>query len=270
MSARDASVYRCQHCGFASPKPGTCPDCRRTENAFHELVEERPQPRGPATTRRAGAPTGRPRPLRDIVLETRDRVGTGIGELDRVLGGGVVAGSLVLIGGDPGIGKCVTGDTRVLDPQTGAYWPITQWNERRAPVLALNPASLQLSVAMVSGFREQGVHEVVELETTLGRSLRCTPDHPLFTPDGWKAVRELKPGDRLAAPRELACFGDVSMAEAAIKLVAYTLSDGSAQSQISVTTELPEVVADLEQIAAAFDVELVAYDKPRNNARQYR
>ncbi len=105
MKARDTSVYRCQACGFASPKPGTCPDCRRTENVYRELVEERPAPRGAVAARRAGGPATRPRPLREVALESRDRVRTGIGELDRVLGGGVVAGSLVLIGGDPGIGK---------------------------------------------------------------------------------------------------------------------------------------------------------------------
>src|SRR3989475_4882194 len=55
--------------------------------------------------RRAPAAEGRPRPLRDITMERHDRVRTGIGELDRVLGGGVVRGSLVLVGGDPGIGK---------------------------------------------------------------------------------------------------------------------------------------------------------------------
>src|SRR2546426_6333117 len=103
MMARDASVYRCQECGFASPKPGTCPDCRRAGGSWVQLVEERPS--ASRTTRRAGAPAARPRPLKDISMERDDRVRTGIGELDRVLGGGVVRGSLVLIGGDPGGGK---------------------------------------------------------------------------------------------------------------------------------------------------------------------
>jgi len=76
---RATSVYRCQQCGFASPKPGTCPDCKR---ATGELV-----------------------PLAEVAMDHGDRTLTGIGELDRVLGGGVVRGSLVLIGGDPGIGK---------------------------------------------------------------------------------------------------------------------------------------------------------------------
>jgi DNA repair protein RadA/Sms len=65
-------------------------------------VEERAGPPG----RRPAAPAGtRPLPLRDVELERGDRVLTGIAELDRVLGGGVVRGSLVLVGGDPGVGK---------------------------------------------------------------------------------------------------------------------------------------------------------------------
>ena len=103
MTARDVSVYRCQQCGFASPKPGTCPDCRRATGDLVPLVEERAaSARGP---RRAATSPERPRPLREISLERGDRLATGLGELDRVLGGGVVRGSLVLIGGDPGIGK---------------------------------------------------------------------------------------------------------------------------------------------------------------------
>ena len=104
MSPRASAVYRCQECGFASPKPGTCPDCLRGAGAYVQLVEERTD--AAPRARRGGPPTsGRPQPLRDIVLEAGERVRTGIAELDRVLGGGVVRGSLVLIGGDPGIGK---------------------------------------------------------------------------------------------------------------------------------------------------------------------
>jgi DNA repair protein RadA/Sms len=104
VSPRATSVYRCQECGFASPKPGTCPDCLRAGGAYVALVEERAE--SPARGRRGGAPSpGRPQPLRDVVLEAGERLPTGIGELDRVLGGGVVRGSLVLIGGEPGAGK---------------------------------------------------------------------------------------------------------------------------------------------------------------------
>ena len=103
MTTRDASVYRCQECGFTSPKPGTCPDCRRSGNSWVQLVEERQV--SSRASRRSSVASGRPRALKDISMERDDRVRTGIGELDRVLGGGVVRGSLVLIGGDPGVGK---------------------------------------------------------------------------------------------------------------------------------------------------------------------
>jgi len=103
--ARATSVYRCQACGFAGPKPGTCPDCKAASagSNFVQLVEERAEP--VRSGRRATVASGRPTALKDVVMEQGDRQLTGIGELDRVLGGGVVRGSLVLIGGDPGIGK---------------------------------------------------------------------------------------------------------------------------------------------------------------------
>ena len=101
---RATSVYRCQQCGFASPKPGTCPDCKRATGELVPLVEERAAP-APSGRRAAVAAGTRPVPLADVAMEHGDRTLVGIAELDRVLGGGVVRGSLVLIGGDPGIGK---------------------------------------------------------------------------------------------------------------------------------------------------------------------
>ncbi|HEY2992307.1 MAG TPA: DNA repair protein RadA [Methylomirabilota bacterium] len=102
---RPTSIYRCQQCGFATPKPGTCPDCKRATGELVPLVEERAAPATPSARRGALAPGTRPVTLKDVVMERSDRTLTGIGELDRVLGGGLVRGSLVLIGGDPGIGK---------------------------------------------------------------------------------------------------------------------------------------------------------------------
>jgi DNA repair protein RadA/Sms len=100
------TVYRCQQCGFASPKFGTCPDCKRGTGELVQLVEERDAgERGGRGQRWNGEARTGPTRLVDVVVEAGDRTRTGIGELDRVLGGGVVRGSLVLIGGDPGIGK---------------------------------------------------------------------------------------------------------------------------------------------------------------------
>jgi DNA repair protein RadA/Sms len=101
--ARERSTYRCQECGLAAPKPGTCPDCARTGH-YVQLVEERAAPARSAA--RPGVGSSRPQLLGEIREDGGgQRVSSGMQEMDRVLGGGVVTGSLVLIGGDPGIGK---------------------------------------------------------------------------------------------------------------------------------------------------------------------
>jgi len=269
VSPRASSVYRCQECGFASPKPGTCPDCLRASGAYVQLVEERAE--APARARRGGAPaSGRPQPLKDVVLDAGERLPTGIAELDRVLGGGVVRGSLVLIGGEPGAGKCVAGDTRVFDPATGDYLPITALRDRATSVLSIDEKSLLLHRSSVQVFHERGIHRVIELRTRLGRTLRCTPDHPLLTEDGWQQAGSLKCGARIASPRTLPHFGHEAMTDESIKLIASILSDGSAQSAVDVTTALSGVQDDLRAIADAFGMRLTAYEKPRNAARQYR
>jgi DNA repair protein RadA/Sms len=101
-------VFSCSACGAQSPKwHGRCPGC----GEWNTLVEERaPAPgasaaRGRASGAAGGGPAARPVPLRDVAIERTPRLHTGIGELDRVLGGGLVPGSLVLLGGSPGIGK---------------------------------------------------------------------------------------------------------------------------------------------------------------------
>jgi DNA repair protein RadA/Sms len=95
------TIHVCQACGYQTPKwLGQCPDCR----AWGSLVEES-QAGGPAPRGLGGVAGAKPIPITEVSIETQLRARTGIGELDRVLGGGLVPGSLVLLGGDPGIGK---------------------------------------------------------------------------------------------------------------------------------------------------------------------
>jgi DNA repair protein RadA/Sms len=102
------TVFACQECGAQSQKwLGRCPEC----GAWNSLVEERSAPEAAATAasdiskRYSLAVTAGPQLYADIDTLVAERLTTGIGEFDRVLGGGVVPGSLVLIGGEPGIGK---------------------------------------------------------------------------------------------------------------------------------------------------------------------
>jgi DNA repair protein RadA/Sms len=99
------TVFACQECGSQSAKwLGRCPDC----GAWNSLVEERADESGgaPAGGHRYAVNGGAPARLyAEIEIEQHARLSTGIDEFDRVLGGGVVPGSLVLLGGEPGIGK---------------------------------------------------------------------------------------------------------------------------------------------------------------------
>ena len=93
------TVYTCQTCGYQSAKwLGKCPDC----SGWNTLVEEPVTKNEPS---RGGISSGGPTLFSEIVGAAEERTVTGISEFDRVLGGGLVAGSLVLIGGAPGIGK---------------------------------------------------------------------------------------------------------------------------------------------------------------------
>ncbi len=98
--ARQKTIYNCQNCGFQSPKwMGRCPDCQQ----WNTFVEELPV----ATSNHSHnlAEPGKPLKLSEVNSREEDRISCGLSELNRTLGGGVVPGSLILVGGDPGIGK---------------------------------------------------------------------------------------------------------------------------------------------------------------------
>lgn len=100
-----ASVFYCQNCGYESTKwMGQCPDCKEWNSFVEETISRQ-------ELKNAGGQSKRMREkteacvLSEITIQEEDKLLTGIDELDRVLGGGIVQGSLTLVGGDPGIGK---------------------------------------------------------------------------------------------------------------------------------------------------------------------
>lgn len=102
MAAKTKSVFFCSECGHESLKwLGQCPGCK----AWNTFVEEPAAKKSAAGVSPAGGKRAVPQKLSEVAETVQERVQTGIGELDRVLGGGIVPGSLVLVGGDPGIGK---------------------------------------------------------------------------------------------------------------------------------------------------------------------
>ena len=102
MKKKAKTIYSCQTCGYQAPKwMGKCPDCSTWDSFVEErmVVSARPGKAGVIS------PAATPVAIDSIQLDTEYRLHTNIQEFDRVLGGGLVFGTLILIGGDPGIGK---------------------------------------------------------------------------------------------------------------------------------------------------------------------
>ena len=102
MARKERKVYCCSECGAETPNwAGKCPSC----GAWNTLSELRIAPSAPASGAKLRSDRAVPRRLTELDVSEEIRISTGISELDRVLGGGAVVGSLVLVGGAPGIGK---------------------------------------------------------------------------------------------------------------------------------------------------------------------
>ncbi|MCR4748692.1 MAG: DNA repair protein RadA [Lachnospiraceae bacterium] len=103
MAKKESTVYFCNECGFESSKwMGQCPACKAWNTFVEEKVEKKA---GISGHRKHDITDSMPVSFDEISTRSEERTVTGIGELDRVLGGGIVSGSLTLVGGDPGIGK---------------------------------------------------------------------------------------------------------------------------------------------------------------------
>ncbi|RLB20731.1 MAG: DNA repair protein RadA [Deltaproteobacteria bacterium] len=99
MGKKPQSIYICQGCGYQAPKwMGRCPDCGQWNSLVETVMH-------PSKGHRENISCAGPQAINQIIIHPEIRIQTGIAEFDRILGGGVVSGSLVLIGGEPGIGK---------------------------------------------------------------------------------------------------------------------------------------------------------------------
>lgn len=104
--AKSRYIYTCNQCGYESSKwNGKCPSCGAWNSFEEELADNAPASSGRSSAQAAADLTDKILELENIGVDSDVRYDTGIGELNRVLGGGLVKGSLVLLGGEPGIGK---------------------------------------------------------------------------------------------------------------------------------------------------------------------
>ena len=107
MAKGKTSIYFCQNCGFESSKwMGQCPGCKEWNTFVEEVVDRKA---AASSSVKKALEEAKPVPLSAVSSADEKRTSTDMKELDRVLGGGIVRGGLMLIGGDPGIGICGCG-----------------------------------------------------------------------------------------------------------------------------------------------------------------
>jgi DNA repair protein RadA/Sms len=181
--ARAKTVYTCTECGGQSPKwQGQCPHC----NAWNTLVEgiaEKP------TARYQGlAASGQLQKLNQVEAREEERRPTGIGELDRVLGGGLVRGAVILLGGDPGIGKStlLLQALSLMDASCNALYVSGEESAQqvalRARRLAVEPGAMQLlaeiqleKILAVLTAQKPDVAVIDSIQTVYSESLQSAP-----------------------------------------------------------------------------------------------
>ncbi len=159
---RAKTQYQCQECGAISPKwAGQCADCGAWNTFVETVVEAKPAKLNPRFAGIGGEAPGI-HVLSEVAAGDEPRLPTNIAELDRVLGGGVVAGSVVLIGGDPGIGK----STLLLQmlSAVGADLPTLYVSGEESPrQIAMRARRLGLDAQSISLLTETNIERVLEM-----------------------------------------------------------------------------------------------------------
>ena len=133
-------------------------------------------------------------------------IATGFHDIDR-LTNGFKPSDLIVVAGRPSMGKCVRGDTLIVDPGSGARLNVEEAVRQRLPtVMGVDGAGLVRSTP-VAAWVDSGVQPCYRLATRSGRSIEVTHHHPFLTPRGWEPLHDIPVGTQVAIARSLPCFG---------------------------------------------------------------
>jgi replicative DNA helicase len=188
-------------------------------------------------------------------------VPTGFPDLDR-LTSGLQNSNLIIVAARPAVGKCITGEMMLVESSSGARMTVREFVRRGQAGEDVRVHTLgddwRLHTVRPSAFVDNGVRPVLRLTTRSGRTLRATGNHPLRTLDGWVPLEQLRPRDRIAAPRRLECGSCVEIPDALVALTAYLIGDGSLKgSTPRLTAMSPVIRADVRVWAERLGIRAV-------------
>jgi replicative DNA helicase len=159
---------------------------------------------------------------------------------------------LIIVAGRPSMGKCLAADSEILLADGSVATIETLYHRQQATLLTLGQ-DWKLHLTQPSAFVDDGIKLVFRVITRLGRRIETTLSHPYLTLEGWQPLASLQAGDKIAVPRKLEIFGNETMPEGHIKVLAYLIGDGCLTKSSPLFTNVnPVVQQDFQQAIAHF------------------
>jgi intein/homing endonuclease/DNA helicase HerA-like ATPase len=161
---------------------------------------------------------------------------------------------VVFVCGARGSGKCLTGDTEII-LKDGTIKRIDEL-EKSAKIISMNN-NFKLNSTKKEGFYERNVNKILEITLRSGKKIKLTPEHPLYTIDGWKPAKDINLKTKIATPRNLPFFGKEKIKKEEIKLLAYFITEGHLGTNFALFSNNDEkIVKDFKESVKSFDSNL--------------
>ncbi|MHB8426425.1 MAG: replicative DNA helicase [Acidiferrobacterales bacterium] len=179
-------------------------------------------------------------------------VPTGFSDLDAMTSG-LQAGDLVIVAGRPSMGKCLVHDSELVMDDGSVVTIGEIFRNHRGRRVGTLLKNQQIARALPSDYVDDSIKPVFEVTTGLGRRIQTTLTHPFLTASGWRPLHELRPDDRIAVPRRLPVFGDETLRECEVKLLAYLMGDGDLTGNtVHFTNSNLQITEEFRQAVDAF------------------
>lgn len=190
-------------------------------------------------------------------------------DLDKMING-LGSSNLIILAARPAMGKCVTGDTPIIDPTTGAVRTIEELVKSKSGNIATLGSDWKLHIQAPSHFVADGIKPTFQLKTALGKEIETTAVHPFLTIKGWKRLEELSVGDHIAVPRKLPYFGSKTLPSHELIALGYFIGDGGLTgSNPRFTNTNPQIVSDFKKAIYQFGCVRIREEKSSGKAPTY-
>ena len=159
--------------------------------------------------------------------------------------------------------RCLPSWIKILDPITGELKTVEElYNRKTANVVAMDEKDYSIKTRESCPVSYNGKKEVYRVKLTDGRRIEATDNHPFYTPDGWKELKDIKTGEFVAVPAELDCWGNREMSDNEVKLLAYYIGTENNRDTIFPRNSNEAQSKDLKEVINSFNCDLTVADDP--------